>query len=410
MRRRSPIRTSERILLLAGFCLDPVAAAAPPAQPAPPVRAAADANGAFALDLYARLRERPGNLFLSPLSISAALAMTSAGARGETLREMEKVLHLGPGPSAHAGFGDLLRQLQPKEDSYELSIANALWIQKGYPVREEFRHTTGTEYGAGLESLDFANEPGPARATINRWVEERTRSRIRDLMPPESVTARTRLVLTNAIYFKGKWQRPFPKAATQDEPFQAQGGSSPRVPLMRAEGSFAYLDAGDAQVVALPYGNGDLSMVLLLPRAKEGLLALEASLTTARLSEWLQKLATRPGTVMLPRYRVTAQFELKDTLAALGMRRAFGDAADFSGIASGERLLISAVVHKAYVDVNEEGSEAAAATGVAMMPTSMPLAPPERFTFRADHPFLFLIRDVRSGSLLFLGRVVNPAS
>jgi serpin B len=322
---------------------------------------------------------------------------------------MTKALHLPEGPGAHAAFGELLRGLQPAGRSkYELSIANALWGQQGFAFRDDFLTLTRQHYGAGLRTVDF-QAPEPARQTINRWVEEQTRNKIKDLMPEGSIDAMTRLVLTNAIYFKGPWEEPFPKAATRPAPFQLGGGKTVQAPLMHVGGNFGYFESDTLQAVSLPYAGDSLSMVVLLPRKVDGLAELERALTPKALAGWLSGLARRDGDVMLPRFQMSSSFDLQAALEALGVRRAFHRGADFSGLTpSPEPLYISKVVHKAFVDVNEEGSEAAAATGVGISVLSAPV-PRQRFTFRADHPFLILIRGSRTGSILFLGRVANPA-
>jgi serpin B len=406
------MRRSHVLVLLAALTAGAVLAAraAPPPAPSPEAQAVSHANTAFAADLYARLHDKPGSLFCSPYSISAALAMTSAGARGETLAEMDKVLHLPADGSAHAGFAALRNALTADlGKGTELSVANALWGQQGFPFREEFLTLTKKDYGAGLRTVDF-RQTEQARQTINRWVEQQTKDRIKDLLPAGSLDASARLVLTNAIYFKGTWAKPFPKTMTRDEPFKLGGGRTAPVPLMRVGGSFPYFADDRVQAVSLPYAGGQLSLVVLLPKAADGLGALEQSLTAEQLESWLAGLRRREGDVLLPRSTVTSQFDLNTTLEEMGMRKAFSREADFSGMTPGsEPLMISKVVHKAFVDVNEEGSEAAAATGVAIMPASAP-APRERFTIRADHPFVFLIRDGRTGSVLFLGRYAGPGA
>jgi serpin B len=371
------------------------------------VKAAADANAAFAADLYGRLRDKPGNLFFSPLSIATALAMTSAGARGETLAEMTKVLHLTDAGAAD-GVGTLLRGLKSGAGSkYDLHVANALWGQQGLPFDAGFLARTKEQFDATLHAVDFGKTE-EARRTINKWVEEQTRDKITDLLGPGALTARTGMVLTNAIYFKGVWTFKFERAMTRDEPFHAPGGDV-KAPLMHQSGKFRYCAGDGVQAVELPYAGDRVSMVVLLPQAADGLSALEQGLTADKLAGWVGGMRSLPGDIALPRFKTTTAFELKEPLEKLGMKRAFGPGADFSGILSTEPLWISKVIHKAFVDVNEEGSEAAAATAVVMTRAPSP-PPPERFTFRADRPFLFVIRDTATGTPLFVGRLVNPAS
>jgi serpin B len=364
-------------------------------------------NSAFALELYGRLRGREGNLFLSPASISTALAMTYGGARGRTADAMASTLHFGLGPDRlHSALGALLRDLGDKarRHGYTLNLADALWTQKGHPFVPEFLRLAHDRYGAELRELEFSRAAGDARRTINDWVARQTNDKIRDLIQEGMLDPDTRLVLTNAIYFKGDWAHPFPKDRTQDAPFHLSTRTQTTGPLMSQTNHFGYLEGKSFQAVELPYAGSDLAMVVLLPRQVDGLADTEKSLTRDTLQRCLDGLQEREVAVSLPRFRVTAEFSLKDTLAAMGMGVAFSGDADFSGMDGTRDLYLSAVVHKAYVDVNEKGTEAAAATGVVAKLTEAPVIP----VFRADHPFLFLIRDRRTGSVLFMGRLVNP--
>jgi serpin B len=376
------------------------------------VAAVVKGNTEFALNLYGKLRAHSGNLFCSPYSISTALAMTYAGARGQTAAEMARALDftLDPG-RLHPAFGALQQQLiqgsGPKH-GYQLNVANALWGQQNFGFLPDFLNLTRRDYGAGLREIDFTTDPEAARRVINTWVEQQTHDRIKDLLPQGLLTTDTRLVLTNAIYFKGFWAEQFKKAQTRPEPFKLAGGGQVQTPLMHRTSHFKYLDGGDFQALELPYKGKDLSMVVLLPKKVNGLSALEGKLTEANLAGWLGRMQPREVQVALPRFKMTRAFNLNKVLESLGMRQAFTPGgADFSGMSgtNGRRLFIQAVVHKAFVDVNEEGTEAAAATGVAVALTS---AAPRAVDFRADRPFVFLIRDNRSGSLLFLGRLTNP--
>jgi serpin B len=371
-------------------------------------------NTRFALDLYARLRDAQGNRFFSPYSISTALAMTAAGARGETARQMAATLHLPNDPAqAHAGFAALIARVngaglpQPRPDT--LVTANALWLQSGEAFLPAFLEIVSTRYAASLNPLDFAADPEAARKTINAWVEVQTLDKIRDLIGPGVLDRKTSVVLTNAIYFKGAWQSPFREAQTRkDAPFHAPGGRDVPVPMMAQTGSFGYLDGGSFQALELPYQGNGRAMVVLLPKTSDGLGALEASLTEANLAAWIKGLAPRRVSVELPRFKLSEGFELRDILVALGMADAFApDRADFSGVTGRRDHSLSAVIHKAFVDVNEAGTEAAAATAVVMSRMSAAIMP-DPISFRADHPFLALIRDRTTGSVLFLGRVLDP--
>jgi serpin B len=364
-------------------------------------------NTEFALSLYAQLGTQAGNLFFSPLSLSTALAMTYAGARGQTAAQMATVLHFPADQQRlHSTFAALSKDLHAdsKTQGYQLQVANALWGQKGYRFRDDFLTTTKTYYGAGLNEVDFQTAAEEARQTINTWVERQTKDKIKDLIPPGAVDALTRLVLTNAVYFKGDWLSPFMKPLTQEEEFKVSADRHITVPLMHQTEFCKYFEGDDFQALELPYVREKLSLVVLLPKKVDGLAEFAQSLTAENLSKWLPQLQRREVQVTLPKFKVTAQFTLNEVLSRMGMTLAFSDAADFSGM-SEEPLSISAVIHKAYVDVNEEGTEAAAATGIGMK--ALALGPPPA-VFRADHPFIFLIRDNGSGSILFLGRLIQP--
>ena len=377
---------------------------------AEPVSAAAGDNDAFAGELYGKLRTVQGNLFFSPYSISAALAMAYAGARENTAKQMAEVLHFGPQEQFHAAFGALqtaINEVQ-KAGQVKLNVANSLWIQKDYALQDSFLDITGKHYGATPFIVDFVGATEPARQKINTWVEDKTQDKIKELIKPGVLDAMTRMVLANAIYFKGDWASQFKKSATQDEPFSVAPAKTVSVPLMYQENDFGYRETSQYQALTMPYAGKALSMVVMLPKTADGLSALEADLTASH-----RAVASRSGQrkvrVYLPRFKMTSEFGLGDTLISMGMTDAFdGGKADFSGMSGKKDLCISAVIHKAFVDVNEEGTEAAAATAVVMKRTAMAIEP-EPAVFRADHPFLFLIRHDASGAILFMGRVVNPA-
>jgi serpin B len=368
-------------------------------------------NNNTAIDLYAQLRAQEGNLFFSPYSISTALAMTYAGARGDTAKEMSQALHfsldldrLGP------AFGSLYKRIngEGQKRGYQLSTANALWGQKDYKFLPEFLKLTRTHFGAGLQEVDFIRETEAARQTINQWVEKETKEKIKDLMPPGSITVDSRLVLTNAIYFKGDWEEQFKKDLTREEPFKLGGEKTVKVSMMNRTSKVSYFEGDGLQVLEMPYKGKDLSMVVLLPKKVDGLADFEKGLTEEKLAGWLGKLRSQEVIISFPKFKMTREFSLEGVLTRMGMKLAFvPNRADFSGMNGGTNLFVSAVMHKAFVEVNEEGTEAAAATGVVVTATSLP---PPKPVFRADHQFAFLIRDMQSGSILFLGRVSNPAS
>lgn len=379
----------------------------------------ADVQNAFALALYGQLFQRPGNLFISPFSISTALAMACAGARGETADEMSRALRFTSSEETlHLSFAELLQRLNAAGGGeYEMAVANSLWGQEGAPLRDLFLEHVAMYYGGGMNVVDFRGGSESARAAINRWVEEKTRQRIRNLIPPGGVDIDSRLVLVNAVYFKGRWWRPFHEAATRPEPFHLEGGGKVQAPLMHQQVVIQYMAARDFQAVDLDYRGDDLSMLVLLPNKKGGLRDLEKSLSERMLKECVRQMRAHEVKLFLPRFRITwGTEEIGEHLRALGMRLAFARfQADFSGINGQEppheeSLFISAIFHKTFVEVNEEGTEAAAATAVAtpLAGAALHYKPPPIPVFRADHPFLFAIRDRRSGTLLFLGRVADP--
>jgi serpin B len=374
--------------------------------------AVTEGNNVFAVALYGRLRHQNGNLFFSPESISTALAMAYAGARGSTASEMAKTLHFTlPPDKLHPAMGALLRDLNAAHEGYQLSVANALWAQQGYTFLDDFLSLLKTDYGAGLNQVNFKGATEAARLTINQWVEQKTQDKIKDLLQPGALRSDTRLVLTNAIYFKGDWETQFDKAQTKSEDFHLSPAQAATAPLMHREGRFSYFDGGTFQILEIPYKSKELSMIVFLPKDAGGLSALEQSITGSNLQQWLGKLGSVPKVIVtLPKFKMTQQFELGSTLSAMGMPQAFSGSADFSGMTGHRDFAISEVIHKAYVDVNEEGTEAAAATAVTMRALAMraPEGPPP--VFRADHPFVFMIRDNRSASILFMGRMADPRS
>jgi len=408
---------SKVAILSAGICTVlavPFSFGKAPAPPPQDVTAAADGGNAFALDLYAELAPAKGNLFLSPSSIHTALAMTYVGARGRTATQMAKTLHFTLGPKRlHPAFEGLLKKLRSprtdyrKKPAYELHVANALWGQTGYPWHDEFLRLAEAHYAAGLRQLDFRRTE-QARGEINGWVARQTKDKIKDLIPPGAITPVTRLILTNAIYFKSNWAQKFSEKATRDEAFRLSADKTVQTAMMHQQRRFGYTETDAVQVLALPYTYHDLSMIVLLPKAVDGLPALEKSLTGKNLAAWLKQLRSHRVKVTLPKFKFTSRFTLARVLKAMGMADAFSrKEADFTGMATTERLSIDDVIHKAFVAVDEEGTEAAAATAVVMVGTGMP-RPTTPKVFRADHPFLFLIRHNRTGTILFLGRVTNP--
>jgi len=384
-------------------------------KPGPPSATEVEAvkgSNAFAVDLYSQLRSQPGNLFFSPESISTAFAMAYAGARGQTAAEMQHVLHFTlPPAQLHPAMGTLLSSMNAQHNGYQLRVADALWAQQDASFLPGFLKLVQTDYAAGFHRVNFKASPDVVSNTINHWVEQQTNNKIQNLIGHGVLTPATRLVLTNAIYFKGDWLNPFEKASTQNEEFHTSASQFVMASLMHRTGSYRYYNGGTFQALELPYSGDELSMDVLLPKANNGLPALEQSFTASAAGDWLQKLEPVDKVILtFPRFTMTQQFELSSALSAMGMPQAFGGAANFSGMTGKPDFTISAAIHKAFIDVNEQGTEAAAATSIIMRATAarVPFPEPPPVVFRADHPFLFLIRDAKSGAILFLGRVTDP--
>ena len=388
------------------------ALAAPPISNAADQTEAVNGSNAFAVDLYAQLSKQPGNLFFSPESISTAIGMAYAGARGQTATEMQHVFHFTlPPDRLHPAMGALLAAMNAQHKGYELHVADALWAQQDSNFEESYLKLVQSDYGAGFHRVNFKISPDSVRATINAWVEKQTSDKITNLLGPGALNSSTRLVLTNAIYFKGDWQNPFDAQATQKEEFHLSSTQWVMTPMMHRTGSYSYFDGGTFQALELPYAGNEISMVVLLPKDTDGLAALEQSFTSGVAGEWIQKLEPVDKVILtLPSFTMTQQFELSSALSTMGMAQAFSGSADFSGMTGKPDFSISAAIHKAYIDVNEKGTEAAAATAIVMRATAMrqefPAPPP--IVFRADHPFLFILLDRKSGGMLFLGRVADP--
>lgn len=375
------------------------------------VLAVVKGNTAFASDLHRELGRTPGNLCFSPWSISTVLAMTSAGADGQTLAQMNKTLHLPEARLTHPGFAALLKQMK-QPTGCELNFANALFVGGHIRWNKNFMDGAGEHFGSSMFGVDFRTAPESARASINAWVEGQTKKRIANLLPAGSVTDKSMIVLVNAVYFKGAWDKPFMKEDTKPIDFFRTRNETVKAPMMFQANPMLYGENKDVQVLAMPFRGGDLMMVFVLPRERHGLAALEKDLTGEHFETWIRRLEAHPEVlVYLPRFKLTSEFALKETLSKMGMADAFGPGANFSKMTTELPPMISEVRHRALVELQEEGTEAAAATAVAAVPGAPPGAftpPPPRPVFRADHPFLFSIVDRRSGSLVFVGRVSDP--
>ncbi|WP_346354356.1 serpin family protein [Azotosporobacter soli] len=372
----------------------------------------AEGNNQFAVDLYQRIQlaQPDKNTFYSPLGVSTALVMTYAGSRGQTEAQMAKALHFtGPQDELHQKFSNLLTQLQTgKDKGYRLEIANALWGQKGFSFSEPFLSLTDRYYQGSFQTLDFAKDTENSRMTINHWVEERTDNKIKNLLQQGDLTYLTRLVLTNAIYFKGDWEKPFKAEATSNQPFRLADGSKIDAALMRQSDTFAYAESEGVQAVELPYAGDDVAMLVLLPNGSAADLA--RNLSPEQIRTLRAQMTMKQVEVSLPKFKFATRYYLDDEklLPALGMADAFDQyKADLSGMDGRKDLYISHVIHQAMIEVNEKGSEAAAATAVVVGLKSF--LPQQPTIFRADHPFLFLIVHKPTDSILFMGAVNDPS-
>jgi serpin B len=380
-----------------------------------------NSNNQFAFELYSELdKTEQGNIFYSPYSISAALAITYEGAKGETAEEMQIVFHFPEENVLRPNFAAIYNNLNKEDKDYELKTGNALWVQRDYPFLEDYLTNVEKYYGGKAANLDFIFETEKSRATINNFIEEQTNNKIKDLIPSGLLDPDTKLVLTNAIYFKGDWEWEFDKSDTRDRNFKISPGNTIKTPMMfmdNDKAKFNYADLGDLQILELPYKGEDISMLVLLPKQREdydyetgetiisNYVLEDIELSSDKLNEYKNQMQeTKLDSISLPKFEFDSKYSMKEILSNLGMPTAFSTGADFSGMDGTNNLLISEVIHQAYVKVDEKGTEAAAATAVMMtdsasMPSKM---------FRADHPFIFIIQEKETGNILFLGRVTDP--
>ena len=374
-----------------------------------------DGNSDFAFELYQVLRDTDGNFFYSPYSISQALAMTYAGSRGETERQMADAMHFSlPEERLHQTFNRLDIDLSSRgegakgkdEEGFRLNIVNAIWGQKDYEFLSEYLDILAENYGAGLRVLDFVQAPEPSRITINDWVSDQTEGRIEDLIPQGVIDALTRLVLTNAIYFNAAWQSPFEEDAASDGTFYLLDGEEITAPMMRQTESFGYAEGDAYQAVELLYDGQELSMIILLPKAGQ-FEDFEGSLNYKTVEGIISDINRRQVSLQMPKFEFESEFSLKSALVNMGMPIAFSGDADFSGMTGNKDLSIDEVIHKAFVSVDEAGTEAAAATAVIMKLTAMPDEP---INVTINRPFIFQIRDIETGTILFIGRILNPSA
>jgi len=375
-------------------------------------------NNSFSLDLYQSVHDREGNLFFSPFSISMALAMTYAGARENTEAQMAQTMQFSLSQEVlHKAFNILdldLSQIpenesnEEREQFFQLNIANSIWGQRDYDFLTEYIDLLALNYGAGLQLVNFAGSPESTRQTINQWIEDQTAQKIKNLIPEGGIDSLTRLVLANAIYFKADWLHTFDKNNTQDLPFYLLNGENVTVPMMSFSSSkiLPYTDGEGYQAVELPYVGGTTSMVVLIPDSGK-FEAFESELTSSEVKDILNDMVPNEVELTLPKFSFESEFSLKQNLSKMGMPEAFdAGRADFSGMDGKKELFIGDIFHKAFVAVDEKGTEAAAATAVIM---EAMMAPVDNIELRVDRPFIFLIRDQSTGTILFLGRVLDPS-
>jgi len=404
------------VIVIGALLYKPASETPPPAPPVDDsgatdqgVASVIEANNQFALEFYQQIKDGEENIFFSPYSISTALAMTYEGARGQTAQEMQSVFHFPEEDSIRRpAMAKIYNQINQEVKEYELYTANALWAQEDYSFLDEYINLIDQYYGGRVTNLDFIKETEKSRKTINDWVAQQTKDKILDLIPAGVLNELTRLVLTNAIYFKEQWLIQFDEENTTEEDFRVSPEKTIKVPMMSltdGEIEFNYLETEKLQILEMPYDGEELSMLVLLPQ-EDSLVTLEESLNLDNLAQWREMLSQQPVNVFMPKFTFETKYFLNQDLQEMGMPTAFSMQADFSGMDGTKDLFISKVIHQAFIEVNEEGTEAAAATAVVIELKSVG---PSVAVFRADHPFIFLIQDNQSGNILFLGRVVNPS-
>ena len=366
-----------------------------------------DANNEFAFDLYKKL-DSENNLFYSPYSISSALAMTYEGAKGQTAEEMKSVFHFPENNVLRPNFAAIYNDINKADKPYELKTGNALWVQQDFHFLEDYLSTVEKYYGGKAANLDFVSKTEESRQTINNFIEEQTNNKIKDLIPEGVLGPDTKLVLTNAIYFKGDWVWQFDKSKTLEEDFKITPENKVTTKMMHMnseKNDFNYTKNDNLQILELPYKGDEISMLILLP--KENLKDLESELTLKNLKDWKSQMKeTSLEYITMPKFEFDTKSFMKETLSDLGMSTAFSPSADFSGMDGARDLMIDEVIHQAYVKVDEEGTEAAAATAVVMSLSSIRIDEPKYFN--ADHPFIFVIQERKTGNILFMGRIVDP--
>ena len=365
-----------------------------------------EGNNQFTLELFSNLSSANENIIISPFSVSSALAMTYAGAKNNTQSQMSYVLHFNHNQEVlHTDFSQLLSNIKAlNSDGNEVNIANSLWVQNKFKLQESYLKTIKTNYASDVQSVDFVLESEKTRGTINKWVESKTNQKIKDLIPVGGITKSTMLVLTNAIYFLGTWENKFDVKNTTESLFYLNEEAKVNAPFMRQTAKFKYFEDEFIQVIDLPYAKNKLSMIVVMPKEKFGLMKITKAMLNDNYTHILAGLQMQKVAISLPKFKASSSFDLGAKLSEMGMPDAFTSAADFSGITGSKDLNISKIMHKAFIEVNEKGTEAAGATTVVMEKTSYVKTP----VFTADSPFLYLIKDNISGSILFIGKIVNP--
>jgi serpin B len=364
-------------------------------------------NNEFTFSLYDQINDKEENVFFSPYSVTSALAMTYNGARGKTMNEMSEVLNFSKDLNAlsqnYSKLNNHITGLSSKK--IQLDIANSIWGQQGVGFEKEFLELNKKYYGAGIRQVNFKENYKEIRKQINKWVEEKTNEKIKDLIKPNVLDRMTRMVLVNAIYFNGKWENPFKEEDTFKDKFYIYSKCETQTEFMYQELSLKYHEDDIAQVVEIPYSGKSLSMMVILPKERYGMEKLENYLDAELYENYNKSLSKYKVKLTFPKFEIKDEYELNDPLKDMGMKSAFGEGADFSGMTGSKDLFINNVVHKTYVKVNEEGTEAAAATGVVMRKTSAIMEVKE---FKANHPFIFVIKDNKNDTILFMGRIMNP--
>ncbi|VVC06003.1 Serpin (serine protease inhibitor) [uncultured archaeon] len=374
-------------------------------------RGPVNASNTFAFFLLSNIAQKDmGNIFFSPYSISDAFSMAYEGARGQTASEIQSVFGFADRQTQRESVRELDSKINSPNANYSLNIANAMWVQKDFPILQEYSNSLQKYYSAKAENLDFINHSEESRGVINTWVENKTAQKIKDLLPQGSINDSTRVVLTDAVYFKGTWLTKFDESETKDANFSVSENNIVKVPMMHVQTGFKYLEDGDLKILDMPYNGGNLSMMIILPKDKD-LSQLISILSSDKLNQWKSNLAVKEVSVHIPKFMLHTNYKLKENLSEMGMPSAFdGNVADFSGITGNMDLYIDNVYHKAFVDVDEKGTEAAAATAIVFMTIMGENAGVQPLEFNADHPFVFLICDNQTGLVLFAGQVVDPLS